>query len=273
MVERQGLTVSESTPVFPPVRRPPAGAPNVVVIVLDDLGFAQLGCFGSDIATPAHRPRSPPAACATTASTSPSLCSPTRACLLTGRNHHAVGMGFLADIPMAFPGYTGRIPPSAATLPRLLRDAGYNTIAVGKWHLAARGGSARPRARSTAGRSASASSATTASCRATPTTGRRTSCATTTTSSRRARPEDGYHLTEDLADEAIRYVARPAAGRAGQAVLPLLRASAPCTRRTTSRRSGSSRTEGRFDDGWERWRERGVRAAARGRASCPRAPC
>ena len=63
------------------------------------------------------------------------LCSPTRACLLTGRNHHSVGMGFLTDIPMGFPGYSGRIPSSAAALPRLLRDAGYSTMAVGKWHL------------------------------------------------------------------------------------------------------------------------------------------
>ena len=67
-----------------------------------------------------------------------SLCSPTRACLLTGRNHHAVGMGFLTDIPTGFPGYDGRIPRSAGTLARILRDTGYNTFAVGKWHLAPR---------------------------------------------------------------------------------------------------------------------------------------
>ncbi len=66
------------------------------------------------------------------------LCSPTRACVLTGRNHHAVGMGFLTDIPIGFPGYNGRIPRSAATLPRILRDAGYSTFAVGKWHLTPR---------------------------------------------------------------------------------------------------------------------------------------
>ena len=67
-----------------------------------------------------------------------SLCSPTRASFFTGRNHHAVGMGFLADIPLAFPGYNARLPKSAATLPRLLRDAGYSTMAVGKWHLTPR---------------------------------------------------------------------------------------------------------------------------------------
>src|SRR3546814_5665779 len=59
--------------------------------------------------------------------------------MLFRSNHHAVGVGFLADIGSAFPGYSGRIPPSAATLPRLLRGAAYNTMAVGKWHLTPRG--------------------------------------------------------------------------------------------------------------------------------------
>ncbi|HET6223601.1 MAG TPA: arylsulfatase, partial [Dongiaceae bacterium] len=63
---------------------------------------------------------------------------PTRACLLTGRNHHAVGMGFLTDVPIGLPGYNARIPRRAGTLPRILRDAGYSTFAVGKWHLAPR---------------------------------------------------------------------------------------------------------------------------------------
>ena len=104
------------------------------MIVLDDLGFGQLGCFGSDIATP-NIDGLAAAGLAYNRFHVTAICSPTRACLLTGRNHHAVGMGFLTDIPMAYPGYTSRIPKSAATLPRLLRDAGYNTMAVGKWHL------------------------------------------------------------------------------------------------------------------------------------------
>ena len=134
---RIGRTLAESRPSHPAPHRPPDGAPNVVIILLDDTGFAQLGCFGSDIETPNidslaagglryHRFH-------VTA-----LCSPTRACLLSARNHHAVGMGFLTDIPIGFPGYTGRIPRSAATLPRHLRDAGYSTFAVGKWHLTPR---------------------------------------------------------------------------------------------------------------------------------------
>src|SRR5215470_7245047 len=132
---RLGKTMAESTPAFEPLPRPPAGAPNVVLIVLDDLGFAQLGCFGSDIDTQAIDAVAA-AGLRMNHFHVTSLCSPTRACLLTGRNHHAVGMGFLTDVPVALPGYNARIPRSAGTLPRLLRDAGYSTMAVGKWHLA-----------------------------------------------------------------------------------------------------------------------------------------
>ena len=131
-----GLTLEQSTPPRVERRARPDG-PNVVLIVLDDLGFAQLGCFGGDVDTPVidglaaggMRYRSFHVT---------ALCSPTRACVLTGRNHHNVGMGFLTDIPTGFPGYDGRIPRSAATLPRVLKDVGYSTFAVGKWHLVPR---------------------------------------------------------------------------------------------------------------------------------------
>src|SRR5262245_49564173 len=129
-----GITADESQPADYALPRPAAGAPNVVVIVLDDTGFAQLGCFGSPIATP-HIDALAAGGLRYNRFHVTAICSPTRACLLTGRNHHAVGMGYLTDMPTAYPGYTGRIPPSAATLPRVLRHAGYNAMAVGKWHL------------------------------------------------------------------------------------------------------------------------------------------
>ncbi|MHB8317858.1 MAG: arylsulfatase [Acidimicrobiales bacterium] len=132
-----GLRLTDA-PIEPPLeRRPPAGAPNIVVIVLDDTGFAQLGAFGSDISTPSIDALAYEGLRYNRFHVT-SLCSPTRASFLTGRNHHAVGMGFLADIPLSYPGYTGRIPKTAATLPRILKDAGYSTIAVGKWHLTPR---------------------------------------------------------------------------------------------------------------------------------------
>ena len=129
--------LTTAQPRWPRQPRPPAGAPNIVAIVLDDTGFAQLGCFGSGIATPAMD-RLAAGGLRYNRFHVTALCSPTRAAFMTGRNHHAVGMGFLADIPLAYPGYTARVSPSAAPLPRLLRDAGYSTLAVGKWHLTPR---------------------------------------------------------------------------------------------------------------------------------------
>lgn len=122
---------------YPTVARPGAEAPDVIVVVLDDLGFAQVGAFGSDIATP-HIDRLATGGVRYNRFHVTAMCSPTRASLLTGRNHHAVGMGFLVDLPIAYPGYNARIPPSAAPLPRILREAGYSTMAVGKWHLTPR---------------------------------------------------------------------------------------------------------------------------------------
>lgn len=137
MTDTVGATRSRSArdavPHFP-ARPRPVGAPNVVVVLLDDTGFAQLGPFGSDIETPTID-RLAAEGLRYNRFHVTALCSPSRASLLTGRNHHAVGMGFLADLPMGFPGYTARIPKSAASLARILRDAGYNTMAVGKWHL------------------------------------------------------------------------------------------------------------------------------------------
>ncbi len=262
-----GPSIEQSVPGDYSLPRPKPGAPNVVLIVLDDLGFGQLGCFGSDIATP-HIDRLAGDGLRYNHFHVTALCSPTRACLLTGRNHHAVGMGFLTDLPMAFPGYTGRIPKSAVPLPaaaprRRVQHDGRRQVAPGAGRRAV-----VAQDRSTGGRSASGSSATTGSCRATPTTGRRTSCATTTTSSRLAPPAEGYHLTEDLADNAIRYVHQPAAGRTRPPVLPVLR-----TRRGARAASRRARV-GRAVPRRVRRRlgavaRRGVRAAARARASSP----
>lgn len=129
-----GTTPELSVPGDDALPHPGDDAPNVVVVVLDDTGFAQLGCFGSGIATP-HMDVLAANGLRYNRFHVTALCSPTRACLLTGRNHHAVGMGYLTDIPTSYPGYTARIPKSAATMPRLLHDAGFNTLAVGKWHL------------------------------------------------------------------------------------------------------------------------------------------
>ncbi len=127
-------TVQESTPWWPPSRIP-AGAPNVVTVVLDDTGFAHLGCYGSTLTTP-HIDAIAARGLRYTGFHTTALCSPTRACLLTGRNHHAVGMRAISNFDTGFPNMRGSIPRSAATLPEVLRDHGYATFAAGKWHLA-----------------------------------------------------------------------------------------------------------------------------------------
>jgi arylsulfatase A-like enzyme len=129
-----GGTVGESRPWWPE-DRDLAGAPNVVMIVFDDVGFSDFGCFGSDIETPTIDELAAGGLRYTNFHTT-SLCSPTRACLLTGRNHHSVGMGVVSNWDTGFPGYRGRIAKDVPTLADVLRAEGYGTFAVGKWHLA-----------------------------------------------------------------------------------------------------------------------------------------
>lgn len=124
----------ESTAYWPDDPRPPEGAPNVLLVILDDVGFAQLGCFGSDIATP-HLDALAAGGLRYSNFHTTALCSPTRACVLTGRNHHRTGVGRIVDLATGFPGYDGRIPKACAMLPAILTPHGYAAYAVGKWHL------------------------------------------------------------------------------------------------------------------------------------------
>lgn len=133
--QKIGLTYKDSTPCWPKVAQPPKGAPNVIFIVLDDVGFAQLGCFGGPIETPNINRLAANGLRYTNFHTT-ALCSPTRACLLTGRNHHSVGMATVAEISSGYPGYNMNLSKNAATLAEMLKENGYNTFAAGKWHLA-----------------------------------------------------------------------------------------------------------------------------------------
>src|SRR3954451_1804728 len=129
-----GRTYHESTPWWPEPVRAPAGAPNIVYIVLDDVGFAHLGCYGSDISTP-NMDRLAAGGLRYTGFHTTAMCSPTRAALLTGRNHHAAGGGAVAEFAVGFPGYQGSLTKRPATLGEMLGPRGYSTMAVGKWHL------------------------------------------------------------------------------------------------------------------------------------------
>jgi len=103
-----GRTYRESTPWWPDPVRAPADALNIVYIVLDDVGFAHLGCYGSDIATP-NMDRLAAGGLRYTGFHTTAMCSPTRAALLTGRNHHAAGVGAVAEFAVGFPGYQGSL--------------------------------------------------------------------------------------------------------------------------------------------------------------------
>jgi len=129
-----GRTFAESQPWWPEAKGA-KGAPNVVMVVLDDTGFSHFGCYGSDIETP-NIDALAAGGLRFTGFHTTALCSPTRACLLTGRNHHAVGMRAISNFDTGFPNMRGALPRSAATLAEILRDNGYATFAAGKWHLA-----------------------------------------------------------------------------------------------------------------------------------------
>ncbi len=127
-------TYDKSIPWWPDPKWSEKDKPNVVIILLDDTGFAHLGCYGSSIETP-NIDRLAEGGLRYTNFHTTALCSPTRACLLTGRNHHTVGMRAIANFDSGFPHMRGYITPHAATIAEILSEEGYATFAVGKWHL------------------------------------------------------------------------------------------------------------------------------------------
>ena len=129
-----GRTVPESTPWWPTPPHPPKDAPNVVVILIDDLGFSHFNCFGSELVTPNIDALAKGGLRYTNFHVTP-LCSPTRAALLTGRNHHSVGMRGISNWSSGFPSMRGQISQHATTMAEVLRDQGYTTLGLGKWHL------------------------------------------------------------------------------------------------------------------------------------------
>ena len=112
----------------------PEGAPNVLLIVIDDAGYGNAGTFGGPIATPTMT-RVREMGVTYNRFHVTALCSPTRASMLTGRNPHRVGFGTLCELAAPFPGYTTVRPRSCAALPRILRENGYVTGGFGKWHI------------------------------------------------------------------------------------------------------------------------------------------
>jgi arylsulfatase len=242
----------DSEPWWPPVPTPPDGAPNVVLIVLDDVGFAQLGCYGSDIDTPVIDGLAADGVRLTNFHTT-ALCSPTRACLLTGRNHHRSGMGRVADLATGFPGYWARPPRENGFLSEILRTNGYATYAVGKWHLSPEDETNMARSRATwpLGRGFD---------RWYGFHGGETHQFVPALyhDNHSVRPpntiEEGYHLSADLADRAIEFLGDL---RAVDDKLPffLYFATGACHSPHHAPAEWIARYRGHFAEGWDRWRD------------------
>ena len=131
---RIGRTFDESSPAWPQPRRAKDGAPNVLFIVQDDTGFGQIGCYGSPIETPNIDALAKGGLLFNNMHTT-ALCSPSRSCFLTGRNHHSNAMACITEGSEGFPGSNGNIPFENGMLSEMLLAHGYNTYALGKWHL------------------------------------------------------------------------------------------------------------------------------------------
>lgn len=243
----------DSTPWWPEPRRAAAGAPNVVLVVLDDVGFAQLGCFGSDIATPRFDALAAGGLRYGNFHTT-ALCSPTRSCLMTGRNHHSNGMGRITDLATGFPGYDAQIPKANAFLSEMLVPHGYAAWAVGKWHLTPDEEThlAARRDRWPLGRGFERyygffHGETHQFAPALVHDNHFTDPPATV--------EDGYHLTEDLVDHAIEFVHDL---RHVDAEKPffLYLATGACHSPHQAPREWIERYHGAFDDGWDACRDR-----------------
>lgn len=128
------VSFADSHPRRSSVQAPRLGAPNVVLIVLDDVGFSDLGCYGGEIATP-HLDELAERGLRFSNFRTTAMCSCTRASLLTGLNHHSAGMGWLADFDSGYPGYRGDLTQDADTLAEVLKANGWGTFLVGKWHV------------------------------------------------------------------------------------------------------------------------------------------
>jgi arylsulfatase A-like enzyme len=240
---------------FPPIEplRPPAGAPNVLIVLLDDVGFASSSAFGGPCATPVAEALAAEGLKYTRFHTT-ALCSPTRAALLSGRNHHSVGMGGITEIATSAPGYNSVRPNTAAPLAETLKLNGFSTAQFGKCHEVpvwetspmgpfnawpSRGGGFEHFYGFIAGETNQYFPAL---------------YDDTVAVEPDRSPDEGYHLTEDLADRAIGWV------REQKALMPdkpFFMYFAPGATHAPHHcpEEWSAKYKGRFDAGWDALRE------------------
>jgi arylsulfatase len=248
-----GRTFDVSQPAWPEPLRAKEGAPNVLFIVLDDTGFGQLGCYGSGIKTPNMDSLAANGLCFNNMHTT-ALCSPTRSCILTGRNHHSNAMSCITEGSTGYPGGNGYIPFENGFLSEILHEHGYSTYAIGKWHLtpADQISAAGPYDRWPLGRGFE---------RYYGFLGGDTHqyypelVYDNHSVEPPKTPEQGYHLTEDLVDKAISFIADSKQVAPDK---PFFTYFCPGAMHAPHHvpKEWADQYKGQFDDGWDAYRER-----------------
>lgn len=245
-----GNTYKDSSPVWPQAPKAAADAPHVLVIVLDDLGFGQSSAFGGPIRMPACERLAREGLRYNNFHTT-ALCSPTRAALLSGRNHHSVGFASISELSAGYPGANSYLPRSAAFLPEVLKHHGYNTRAVGKWHLTPSSeiSAAGPNDRWPLGLGFQRFYGFL------PGETDHWHPMLTCDNHRIPVPErEGYHLSEDIAEQAIRMLRDQQQVASGKPTFTYLAFGAPhCPFHVDV--SYIDRYKGQFDQGWDKVRE------------------
>jgi arylsulfatase len=245
-----GPTYRESRQWWPSPVAMPATAPNIVLVLLADAGFASFGSFGAPIRTPTIDRLAAGGLRYNNFHTT-GMCSPTRAALLTGRNAHAVGMGIVSEQATGYPGYNNLLPASAATIARLLRDRGYSTFALGKWHnlpnreVSVAGPFERWPTRLGFDHFYGFPGGDTSNTQPALWLGHEPV---------QRPPTDAYHLTTDLTDRALQWLAQQQAAAPAR---PFFLYFAPGAVHAPHQTPADfrNRYRGRFDRGWDRYRE------------------
>ncbi|PPJ61545.1 arylsulfatase [Cuspidothrix issatschenkoi] len=248
-----GRTVDKSSPAWPEPLRAKEGTPNVLFIVFDDTGFGQFGCYGSPIKTPNLDALAANGLRYNNLHTT-ALCSPTRSCLLTGRNHHSNAMSCITEGSTGYPGGNGNIPFENGFLSEILLQKGYNTYALGKWHLTPSDqlSAAGPYDRWPLGRGFE---------RFYGFLGGETHqyypdlVYDNHTVKPEKTPAEGYHLTEDLTDKAISFIADAKQVAPNK---PFFMYFCPGAMHAPHHvpKEWADAYAGQFDDGWEAYREK-----------------
>ena len=251
-----GRTIQESSPAWPEPLQAKPGAPNVLFVILDDTGFGQLGCYGGLINTP-NIDRLAGNGLRYNNMHTTALCSPSRSCFVTGRNHHSNAMSCITEGSEGYPGSNGNIPFENGFLSEILQQNGYDTFGLGKWHLtpAEQMSAAGPYDRWPLGRGFE---------RFYGFLGGDTHQYYPDLVYDNHRidppktPEEGYHLTADLADKAIEFISDLKQLAPNK---PFFVYFAPGANHAPHHvpKEWADKYKGKFDDGWDAYREKVIK--------------